>query len=56
LQLILSKDVCLLDGQFRRQTKGIAMRNCAAPPLDSIERQTKSQMRGNDSVEALYRR
>jgi hypothetical protein len=43
LYLTLYEDVYLYNGQFKTQTKGIAMGNCAAPPLaiiymDDVER------------------
>jgi hypothetical protein len=43
LQLVLGQDVYLLNGECRSQKRGIAMGNCAAPPLaiifmDAIER------------------
>jgi hypothetical protein len=41
---LLEEDIYFHNGEFRQQTKGIAMGNCAAPPLaiiymDNIERQ-----------------
>jgi hypothetical protein len=48
LKLVLCSDTYLLDGEERKQRHGIAMGNCAAPPLaiiymDFIERQVLQQ-------------